>query len=598
MANYFIKVGSKRIDLAIETQKLGSGGEGEVFRVIAPHSLSGLCFKKYVDKYQNQEKHHKIEFMIDNPPQNLQEETVKICWPRHVVYTDYDKFVGYLMPLAYEDSQEMYHLTLNKSKRLDSGWQKFFNDTQESCDLSLKICVNLCSAIYAIHCLKTYIFVDFKPQNVMFTKDGRVSLVDCDSLQINSDDVGNPHYGRVNTAEYTPPEGVGVVVSNSMIDESWDRFSLAVVLYQLMFRIHPYTATFTAPYQDLSSVADKIKNNLFVHGRGNKYLVSLPPPHQGFIKLNSKIRKLFLKAFDSNPKQRRPSAEDWGRTLYDLVQKNKHGLKPQGTLQPKASPLRTYSPKAFLASKKEVKSVPPPVNIKVSSTVSNQSNISNTNTVIPKNKASYKLVLWLIILAVITYVIMYSDFNERFIYDNGEGMKEVFYDSKDEAYDIEQALNPENQCFYVLYEKANLRSRASLKGRVVAVLDYNTKVCTTGMPEVKDVKQGAWLNVVSDNNKSGWMASSTLSPYSRTVLQSQCYVEKNEKQYVVNAVGVNIRSYPSQNEKAVIGVMKKDEIVCPYKYVVTDDPAIGRWLGFTLANGEAAWIAESLVEPL
>lgn len=623
MSTYYIKEAFNNVALSLEPKKLGSGGEGDVYKVTAPNHLQGMCFKKYIDKYQNHEKQHKIEFMIVNPPHNLNKETVKICWPLNTVYDNNHKFVGYLMPLAYENSEELYHLTLNKSKRLPYSWQKFFNDTQESRDLSLKICVNLCSATYSIHNLKQYIFVDFKPQNVMFTNDGRVSLVDCDSLQINKDDTGHTHYGRVNTAEYTPPEGATVVVSQTLINESWDRFSLAVVLYQLMFRVHPYTATFTAPYQELASVADKIKNNLFVYGRGNKYLASLPPPHKGFVDLNPQIQSLFQKAFAQKTNQRRPSSVDWGKTLYELIQSNSHGLRPQTAATASASPvIPTYSAQEFSSPNRQTYT-PPVIN---SNSTSTQTLASQT-----PSATSYKPLLWVVIAAVIGYFII-SGINknndEAYYMSDGiteaeaaaeaelavaeaeaaiAGAESAIYEAtmdKEQSYETEErdaqemsvATSADDQCFYVLSDKANIRQYPRLNAPVAFMVDYNSRLCATGTPPSEGGNDRVWLHVIDDYDNAGWISSNTLSQYPRTIYESQCYSSQSENRYIVNAVGVNIRKRPSQDDDAVIGVVKQGELVCPYKYVNSNDSAIGRWLGFRLTTGETAWIAETLLE--
>lgn len=307
---------------------IGRGGEGTIYSITAPQEWLGYCIKEYVEKYRTAAKEAKLQFMVDHPPEPLHYANGKLCWPVALAYdAGFSEFVGYVMPLAYTNSQELYLLSNLTNKRLGAQWQPYFDQSEESAHKRLNICVNLCTSVQLLHQDTNYAIVDFKPQNIMFTADGKVALVDLDSLQIRADESGEPHYGRVNTLEYTPPEGANITVKDTLVNKSWDEFSLAVILYQILFGIHPYMATFAPPFEQLNSLGDKIQQNLFVHGQGQRHLSALPSPHNRFNLLHDDIQQLFRISFD-NRTDYRASATLWQETLAQHIQQHSHGLTP------------------------------------------------------------------------------------------------------------------------------------------------------------------------------------------------------------------------------------------------------------------------------
>ena len=305
---------------------IGRGGEGTVYPITAPKAWLGYCIKEYAEKYRTAAKEAKLQFMVKHPPERLHYANGKLCWPVALAYdAGFSEFVGYVMPLAYADSQELYLLSNLTNKRLGAQWQPYFGQSEESAHKRLNICVNLCTSVQLIHQDTNYAIVDFKPQNIMFTADGKVALVDLDSLQIRADESGEAHYGRVNTLEYTPPEGANISVKDTLVNKSWDEFSLAVILYQVLFGIHPYMATFEPPFEQLNSLGDKIQQNLFVHGQGQPHLSALPSPHNRFNLLHDDIQQLFRTSFD-NRTDYRASAMRWQETLSQHIQQHSHGL--------------------------------------------------------------------------------------------------------------------------------------------------------------------------------------------------------------------------------------------------------------------------------
>ena len=101
------------------------------------------------------------------------------------------------------------------------------------------------------------------------------------------------------------------------IPESWDRFSLAVLFYRVLFGIHPFTGTLNPPFEKHTNVSEIIERGFFVHGvHASKFKV-IPPPHKRFISMDSEIKDLFYQALDTtkNRPEFRPKASDWCHVL-------------------------------------------------------------------------------------------------------------------------------------------------------------------------------------------------------------------------------------------------------------------------------------------
>jgi serine/threonine protein kinase len=327
MALYFKT--SQNQNITVEDKPLSvAGGEGQVHRIIAPSLYKNYCLKIFHPNQRHAEREPKLSYMIKHSPSELIGEKYMICWPTELVY-DKKQFVGFIMPLAFEGSISLYDICRpTMKKNLDDKWHKFNLSTSQGVILRLKLCANLAIAIHKIHQMNHYILVDMKPQNILLTDLGTISIIDLDSIQIaKASKVTYPAHAV--TAEYIPPEGHSNQLhpSQDYIPLSWDRFSLAVVFYEILFGLPPFAATYNAKYKDCDTIAEKIKFGLFPHAaKSKKYLESLPSLHNNFQRLPKPLKDLFLQAFVKGHKlpEARPSAEQWGRSLYQEIIKIKH----------------------------------------------------------------------------------------------------------------------------------------------------------------------------------------------------------------------------------------------------------------------------------
>jgi len=340
------------IAVTIKPEPFGRGGEGSVYDIVEPASYKDYCLKIYVESKQNPQQEEKLKFMVkpENIP-NLKHDKYRICWPTEVIYNEEGNFVGFIMLKAFPSSELLYKLTasekVDSSLAQNSEWKmlEYNNDYYSVLVRRMKLCTNLAIPIHSIHSLNKYALVDLKPENILVTVDGKVSVIDLDSIQISEN--GNLMFPcPVATPEYTPPEGQQSQLSldnvidnaptfsipkstsnklnlNEAIPVTWDRFSFAVIFYQLLVGIHPFTATQHNHLPDCPAVSQKIELGLFPYGRRREYLRIIPRPHLRFNELPENIKALFYKTFDEglDEPEKRAHASDWGKTLYETIQR-------------------------------------------------------------------------------------------------------------------------------------------------------------------------------------------------------------------------------------------------------------------------------------
>lgn len=301
--------------------KIASGGEGEIFDINKTSQYPNHCLKIYHNSIDKSSREEKIKYMVQHAPSQVEFSMFRICWPTELVYSN-DSFVGFIMPKAFEKSVLSYELgQLNVSAKLGSEWVAKFNRTTIQGQISrLKLSTNITAAINKIHELNNYVFVDLKPQNLLVTNDGKVSLIDLDSIQIAEN--GKLLFpGVVSTPEYTPPESKLLNPKTEPISKCWDHFSLSVTLYEILCGIHPYAGTCTNEYVHLSTTGEKIQNNISPVNSNHKYFEVIPPPHRNIESYSPNLRKLFAESFGvvKSKNTNRPSCLRWGMTLAQEV---------------------------------------------------------------------------------------------------------------------------------------------------------------------------------------------------------------------------------------------------------------------------------------
>lgn len=261
----------------------------------------------------------KVDYMTLNAPSPVLGPTYSLAWPTHTLFDRRGAFVGFAMPQAPSGSVQLYEVsTLKLSPRLPPIWRKFDRSHKDALMLRAKICANVAIAIHRVHESGQYCLGDLKPQNILLSSDGRVCVVDLDSLQIIRN--GKVIYpAHLFTPEYSPPEAKSHV-HGTPVPIQWDLFALAVCLYEILVGVHPYAATARAQGSAADTLQGKIAQHLFVHGPNASLLSSIPPPHALFKKLPVVVQQLFQEAFAMPVRAiARPSAEQWYQVFSQYI---------------------------------------------------------------------------------------------------------------------------------------------------------------------------------------------------------------------------------------------------------------------------------------
>lgn len=301
--------------ITVEDTPFASGGEGSLFRIAAPATHKKYVLKLYHPNKRSQERIQKIAHLVANPPADV-EENIAIVWPVAQVLEN-GKFVGCLMPFAKGVKLEMLCLA-KLPKKYRKRWARFDLSHSTAQNYRLRVGFNLAVALYQIHAKEQYVLVDLKPDNVLLQPNGLIGLVDLDSVAVLKDQqVIFP--APVATPEYTPPEHyVEDTVLYEDVHPVWDSFSFGVILYKVLFGIHPFTASAGFPYEHLVSLHQKIEHGLFVHAKEHKHVLKVVPPlHQAFHQLPEELKGLFMRCFEDghHTPLARPRAEEWCAAL-------------------------------------------------------------------------------------------------------------------------------------------------------------------------------------------------------------------------------------------------------------------------------------------
>ncbi len=365
----------------VESKPFGVGGEGNIHKIITSQ-YKNYCIKIYHARYRTKEKENKISYMVKNPPPKLEDTMFRLCWAKELIYDHKGIFLGFLMPLAFDDSIQLYEITTLKFKKAlrSTIWEnKFTRATGIGLVNRLKVCLNISAAVYHVHESQKYVFVDFKPQNILINIQGKISITDLDSIQIST---GNKvlYRSHVVTPEYTPKESEKIDPKHNQIHETWDRFSLAVMFYENLFGLHPYVGTTNGQYADANTISEKIHHNLCPLG-SKRFYFSNPPKQHDYINLfPNTLKTLFLRAFEygGQDPSKRPSASEWGKELFSII--NDPALKKKPIVIPNDIPKQTTHSHPVYPPKPITQPVKPQYKQPINKTSQQTKPVSNDNS--------------------------------------------------------------------------------------------------------------------------------------------------------------------------------------------------------------------------
>ena len=307
-----------KTNITIDTEPCGSGGSGEVYKILSPTNLTNQVVKLYHKERLTKESEDKIKYLVLKKINQGDHES--IVWIKNVV-VDNGKFVGFTMNYADGIGLEQFLNDRWWRNNETKDWDKFKLENENGIENRIKLCLNIAIAVNIIHKNSNYTIADIKPSNFKVHKNGLVSIIDIDNIEVIEN--GKVLYAaQVITPEFSPPEfHKGLNYKQSAASQNWDRYSLAILFYKILCGIHPFEGVgCKTPFEGCTDSPDMIKNGLFLHGTKSSYVNFKSPQHSNFSKLNQELQSIFIQCFDGghDKPHLRPSAEDWIKEIRSL----------------------------------------------------------------------------------------------------------------------------------------------------------------------------------------------------------------------------------------------------------------------------------------
>ncbi len=288
--------------------KLGSGGEGDVYKVPAiSHNLVAKIYHNLLKPDQQE----KIRVMV----QEGSDDSLKkiAAWPTTTLHRGRNGPIrGFLMPrvVGYEP-HKLYSPAHRKQLFPKADWAFLVNAAR-----------NVAAAFDTLHAYG-HVIGDVNQRNMFVTGDSVVKLIDCDSFQIAVN--GNLYPCEGGVLDFTPPElrslqsfrGVCRTVNH-------DNFGLAVLCFHLLFMgRHPFAGVYSGK-EDMP-IEKAIPSFRFAFGKNASSKGMSPPPNCVTMEIvPPQVASLFERAFSQSGalQDNRPTAREWVGMLDYL----KHNL--------------------------------------------------------------------------------------------------------------------------------------------------------------------------------------------------------------------------------------------------------------------------------
>jgi serine/threonine protein kinase len=286
-------------------QLVAAGGEGRIFTVARDPALVAKIYH-----HPTPQQAEKLKAMLSHPPEPKQ-TNILIAWPTDRVLDTTGRCVGFLMPrINQEDNVPLFKLYNPKDRSQTapgSSWRYL-----------LQTATNLASAVAVLH-EGGYVVGDLNESNVLVSNSALVTLVDCDSMQVPSDN-GKTFRCLVGKLDYTPPELQGKDFEQIDRIPDHDNFGLAVLIFMLLMEgVHPFLGSppnrGTAPLPEAN-----IRDGCWPYSPSSR--LNPPPYALPLSTLPLALQDLMQRCFmhGSNALQQRPTAREWHTALREAQQ--------------------------------------------------------------------------------------------------------------------------------------------------------------------------------------------------------------------------------------------------------------------------------------
>ena len=252
--------------------------------------------------------------MLSGRPESWRERSghVLLTWPIDTAL-DGSRFVGFVMPRIDAAGAAEINRLSDPSERRQPGrgtptWVGGF-----TWRYLLQTAANLALATEVLH-QGNYVFGDFNDRNILVTSQARVTLIDCDSMQVTNPG-GTDFLCNVGRPEYTAPELFGRDLRSVVRETSSDLFPLAVHIHQLLLEgLYPFDGVWGGAGEKPMR-RELAAGGVYLYG-GDRRLTP-PPLSVSFGLLPPSLQDLFGRAFVTGAQDPtlRPTGGEWRAAL-------------------------------------------------------------------------------------------------------------------------------------------------------------------------------------------------------------------------------------------------------------------------------------------
>lgn len=282
------------------TRQLGEGGEGEVYETDNPGRVAKLYFPNQLTPF----RYEKLKLMVSKGLDWSHPDAAGITWPRHLLFDQTGQFRGYLMDRARGKTLNAILIKQELDRNFPT-WNRLH---------LVQLCCAILRKLRFLH-ESNILMGDINPRNFLIVDERTVSLVDCDSYQVE----GFPC--PVGDVQFTPPELQGQPFSQVLRTPDQEYFAMASLLFMILHIGKP-------PYAQVGggSPQENIRTMNFPYAVGERRGRNVPPgPYADiFSNLPRKVKDAFLETFDREHRGKpRKNAAEW----LELMESYEYAVK-------------------------------------------------------------------------------------------------------------------------------------------------------------------------------------------------------------------------------------------------------------------------------
>jgi DNA-binding helix-hairpin-helix protein with protein kinase domain len=299
---------------------LGKGGEGTIYEL---KDTAGTVAKVYA-RALSQDRSDKIRIMPGMRTDALAKFT---AWPVDLLIMKRTMQPIGLLMRRIANSKNVHHLYGPKSRLQDfprADWR-----------FLIRAAANTARAFAVVHDANCVIG-DVNHGSIMVAEDATVSLIDCDSFQVNTP--ARKFLCEVGVETFTPPELQGLPFKGTVRTPNFDNFGLAVMIFHFLFMgRHPFAGRYKGAGD--MPIARAIKECRFPYSANHRVMrMDRPPGTPPLSFVGPDVAQLFEDAFSRAVMTGgRPTARDWLGVLQRLESDTKQCTNNRGHWYPKYS---------------------------------------------------------------------------------------------------------------------------------------------------------------------------------------------------------------------------------------------------------------------